>query len=203
VAADAIEQSWGEPDAGVWELDPDHWTHSRLVCAAGLRAIARDAGLERRLALADALVADAAARAVHASGRWQRSPRDERVDAALLLGALRGATAADDPRATATLAAVENELTEDGYRYRFRPDSRPLEQAEGAFALCGFWLALAYHQRGNRVLAARWFERNRAACGPPGLLTVEFDVTQRQLRGNIPQAFVHALLLESAAALAR
>jgi hypothetical protein len=28
-------------------------------------------------------------------------------------------------------------------------------------------------------------------------------VTERQLRGNLPQAFVHALLLESAVALAR
>ena len=47
--------------------------------------------------------------------------------------------------------------------------------------------------------AARWFERTRAACGPPGLLAEEFDVAQRQLRGNLPQAFVHALLLECAA----
>jgi GH15 family glucan-1,4-alpha-glucosidase len=32
------------------------------------------------------------------------------------------------------------------------------------------------------------------------LLSEEFDVTQRQLRGNIPQAFVHAMVLECAAA---
>ena len=50
--------------------------------------------------------------------------------------------------------------------------------------------------RAGTLEAARWFERNRAACGPPGLLTEEFDVGQRQLRGNLPQAFVHALLLE-------
>ncbi|MEV6931499.1 hypothetical protein AB0M46_44385 [Dactylosporangium sp. NPDC051485] len=30
-----------------------------------------------------------------------------------------------------------------------------------------------------------------------------YDVRQRQLRGNLPQAFVHALLLESAAVLGR
>ncbi|HZS20272.1 MAG TPA: glycoside hydrolase family 15 protein, partial [Pseudonocardiaceae bacterium] len=52
------------------------------------------------------------------------------------------------------------------------------------------------------VAAARWFERNRTACGPPGLLTEEFDVAQRQLRGNLPQAFVHALLFETAHRLA-
>lgn len=37
-----------------------------------------------------------------------------------------------------------------------------------------------------------------AACGPPGLLAEEYDVRQRQLRGNLPQAFVHAMLLEAA-----
>ena len=67
--------------------------------------------------------------------------------------------------------------------------------------LCGFWMALALHQQGRPLQAARWFERNRAACGPPGLLSEEFDVTQRQLRGNLPQAFAHALLLECAATL--
>ena len=46
--------------------------------------------------------------------------------------------------------------------------------------------------------ALRWFERNRGALGPPGLFTEEYDVVQRQLRGNLPQAFVHALLLETA-----
>jgi GH15 family glucan-1,4-alpha-glucosidase len=48
----------------------------------------------------------------------------------------------------------------------------------------------------------RWFERNRAACGPPGLLSEEYDVTQHQMRGNLPQGFAHALLLEAAIRLA-
>lgn len=42
----------------------------------------------------------------------------------------------------------------------------------------------------------RWFERTRSACGPAGLFAEEYDVAQRQPRGNIPQGFVHALLLE-------
>ena len=40
-AADAITARWTEPDAGIWEIDNQPWTHSRLICAAGLRAIAR------------------------------------------------------------------------------------------------------------------------------------------------------------------
>ncbi|MGI8428247.1 MAG: glycoside hydrolase family 15 protein [Solirubrobacteraceae bacterium] len=203
-AIDAIEQRWPEADtdAGIWEIEPDAWTHSRLICAAGLRQIAQcpPAGEQaaRWVSLADKIVADTAAHALHPSGRWQRSPGDPRIDAALLLPAIRGAIPPSDPRSIATLHAVGSELTQDGYCYRYRPDERPLGASEGAFLLCGFLLALSYEQQGDRVTAARWFERNRAGCGPPGLCSEEFDVSQRQLRGNLPQAFVHALLLECA-----
>ncbi|MFI8461854.1 glycoside hydrolase family 15 protein [Kitasatospora sp. NPDC085464] len=207
-AADAIAARHGENDAGIWELHPDRWTHSRLTCAAGLRALATahpasGRGLAARWeAQADRIVTDADRDCLHPTGRWQRSPSEEGVDAALLLPALRGAIPADDPRTRATLNAVLAELCEDYYCYRFRHDQRPLQDAEGAFLLCGFLVALAHHQQGNEREALRWFERNRAACGPPGLYAEEFDVAQRQLRGNLPQAFVHALMLETAHRLA-
>lgn len=200
-AASAIEARWQEPDAGIWELDTRRWTHSTLTCAAGLRAVADHAPHaqgERWLDLARTLVDHARARCTHPSGRWQRAPDDERIDAALLLSAIRGAVPATDRVSRRTLDAVRTSLSSDGYVYRFRHDNRPLAEAEGAFLLCGFLLALADHQQGNTFEAVRWFERNRAACGTPALFTEEFDVVERQLRGNLPQAFVHALLLETA-----
>jgi GH15 family glucan-1,4-alpha-glucosidase len=204
-AVAAIEQRGGDPDAGIWELDDRRWTHSRLTCAAGLRAIAGHAPAAqgaRWSGLADAILADTTAHCLHPSGRWQRAPDDERIDAALIIPALRGALPTSDPRTAATLAAAMDELGSDGYMYRYRIDERPLGEAEGAFLLCGFMTSLALHQQGRELEANRWFERNRAACGPPGLLAEEYDVAQRQLRGNLPQAFVHALLLESAQRLA-
>ncbi len=200
-AIEAIEARWQEPDAGIWEIEPDHWTHSRLICVAGLRAIGahqRSERASRWTALADAIVATTGEQALHRDGRWQRSPTDPRIDAALLLPAIRGGISPDDPRTLATLHAVEGELTQDGYCYRYRPDERALGEAEGAFLLCGFLLSLAWAQQGEPVRAARWFERNRAACGPSGLLSEEFDVAQRQQRGNLAQAFVHAALLQCA-----
>jgi alpha,alpha-trehalase len=206
IAADAIAQRWSEDDAGIWEIDNQPWTHSRLICVAGLRAAARNCTTEPQAsewsALADAILADTSAHAVHPSGRWQRSASDPGLDAALLMPAIRGGVPADDPRTAGTLRAYLAELTQDGYAYRFRHDERPLGEAEGAFLLCGFVLALALQQQGQELEAARWFERNRAACGSPGLYAEEYDVAERQLRGNLPQAFVHAMLLECAARLA-
>jgi GH15 family glucan-1,4-alpha-glucosidase len=213
VAADGIGKRWNEPDAGIWELDDRRWTHSRLACVSGLRAIAAAAAVgapgghgHREAAqwssLADTIAASLSD-VVHPSGRWQRAPDDERVDAALLMPMIRGGFAADDPRNLATVEAVRRELAADGYVYRFRHDGRPLDQAEGAFLLCGFWMALVEHACGDPVAAAHWFERNRSACGPAALYTEEYDVHQRQLRGNMPQAFVHAALLECAVTLSR
>ena len=195
-AAQAIEERWRESDAGIWEVDPDHWTHSRLICVAGCERSAHLVPAVSKLLAGSRLPMRS----------WPRPPRPRsihlaagsvrrvtRLDAALLLPAIRGAIPADDPRTLATLAAFERELTADGYAYRFRPDERPLGEAEGAFLLCGFIMSLAKGQQGEWVDAARWFERNRAACGPPGLFSEEFDVTQRHTSRELPQAFVHAL----------
>ncbi|WP_405431380.1 glycoside hydrolase family 15 protein [Micromonospora sp. NBC_00617] len=204
LAAAVIERRWSEPDSGIWELPPRQWTHSKLTCVAGLRAAARVGSRDlvgRWSALADGILADASAHGLGPGGRWQRAYDDPRIDSALLLPGIRGALAPDDPRTESTRRAVLAELTEDGYLYRFRPDRRPLGDAEGAFLLCGFMAALAAWQAGDAVSANRWFERNRAACGPPGLYTEEYDVRQRQLRGNLPQSFVHALMLETAVTL--
>ena len=201
---ETITSRWTEPDAGIWELEDDWWIQSRLACVAGLRVAARDmpgADTTRLLSLADAIMAETSKRGLGTDGAWKRAPGRAGVDASLLLAPVRGALPADDPRSRATLAAVTEQLGQDGYLYRYAADDRPLGSAEGAFLMCGFAMSLAQLADGNRVEAYRWFERQRAACGTPGLLAEEFDVQQRQLRGNLPQGFVHALLLEASQTL--
>lgn len=205
IVVDAIERRWTEPDAGIWELDDQWWTHSRLACFSGLNSYAHFAPRSERArlgSLADAILVETERRSLHADGFWQRTPDDQRVDAALLLPGIRGGFEPRDPRSIATLDAVQRDLVDDGYVYRYRPAGRTLGEQEGAFLLCGFVLALAQLNAGRPLGAYRCFERNRAASGTPGLLSEEFDVEQRQLRGNLPQAFVHAMLLETSVRLA-
>ncbi|HEU4568300.1 MAG TPA: glycoside hydrolase family 15 protein [Marmoricola sp.] len=205
-AVGAIAERWEQPDAGVWEIEPQRWTHSRLICVAGLRGMAELAPRSQAdewARLADRLERAVESECVSPEGRWMRAPGDQRVDGSLLIPVLRGAMPPDDPRTRATVHAVKEELGEDHYLYRFRHTSGPLAAVEGAFLLCGFHMSAALSVLGEDVEAARWFERNRSACGPPGLLTEEFDVVQRQLRGNLPQAFVHGALIEASARLSR
>jgi alpha,alpha-trehalase len=197
----AIEERRDDPDAGIWELDDRRWAHSRLTCTAGLRAVAERRGGETGAAwekLAESLLDSVDGDCLH-DGRWQRSPDDTSVDAALVIPGIRGAVPPTDPRHRRTYEAIIDELADDGYVYRFRQKTgTPLHDAEGAFVLSGFHLSLAALQQGDVSSALRWFERNRGSLGPPGLFAEEYDVVERQLRGNLPQAFVHALLLETA-----
>jgi GH15 family glucan-1,4-alpha-glucosidase len=106
IAAEAIGKRWHEPDAGIWELDDQHWTPSCLACVSGLRSIAAAAQgppgghghrqAARWSALADQILASLGS-SLHATGRWQRSPTDPRVDAALLLPVVRGTLTDDEP----------------------------------------------------------------------------------------------------------
>ncbi|MFG2794094.1 glycoside hydrolase family 15 protein [Streptomyces sp. NPDC048419] len=204
VAVDAVERNWQRDDAGLWELENRWWTHSRLCVVGGLQRIgAVFPGPDgRRCAdLAETILAETRRRCLHPDGQWRRAADDDGPEAALLVTMARGCPTAADPSSPATRAFIEEKLAQDGYLYRFDHPDGPLGEAEGAFLLCGFAMALATHRLGDRVGAFRWFERTRAACGPPGLFAEEYDVRQRQLRGNTPQAFVHALLLECAARL--
>jgi GH15 family glucan-1,4-alpha-glucosidase len=205
LAADAVAEHWQDPDAGIWELKPAWWTHSRLAAAVGLQAAAAavpGGGKQGWDRLAAKIVNRTKQRCRHPDGYWQRAADDSRLDAAVLR------PLAIDPRLcgarslTPTRRAIQEKLTEDDYVYRFRHDDAPLGEAEGAFLLCGFFMARACHVENKPVDAARWFERTRTSCGPAGLFTEEYDVLQRQMRGNLPQAFVHALLLETAVILA-
>ena len=158
---------WSEPDAGIWELDNRPWTHSRLICAAGLRAMA--ALRPRRHT----------ARLDH-PGRRHRSPTPPTACTPPAAGNARPTTRAWTPRCCCPRCAAPSRpptrapsppaapsppsSTEDGYVYRFRQDARPLGEAEGAFALCGFLMALAAAPAGGR---RRRPPAGSNATGPP------------------------------------
>ncbi|WP_275562024.1 glycoside hydrolase family 15 protein [Streptomyces sp. 5-6(2022)] len=204
VAVDAVERNWTRPDAGLWELENHWWTHSRLCAVAGLRAAAHAVGGRAARdwdGLADTILRETRRRCLSPRGLWRRAEGDDGPEAALLLPLARGCLPPDDPSGPRTRRFIAERLSEDGYLYRFGHGDRPLGEAEGAFLLCGFMMALAAHHQRDPVTAFRWFERTRAACGSPGLFAEEYDVGQRQLRGNLPQAFVHAQLLEAAVRL--
>ena len=69
---------------------------------------------------------------------------------------------------------------------------------EGAFLACSCWLADCYRLQGRDPEAVALLERVIAVANDVGLLSEEFHVPSRALVGNIPQAFTHLALVNTA-----
>ena len=139
------------------------------------------------------------ARAAPRRATGSARPPTPRVDAALLLPGLRGARARRRPADDRDPGGGRARSLPGRVLLSVPPRRPPARRRRGRVSDVRVHdVARLRSAGGSRSGRRAWFERNRTACGSPGLLTEEYDVRQRQLRGNLPQAFVHALLLECA-----
>ena len=122
------------------------------------------------------------------------------LDASTLLAALFGFLPGDDPRLRASVLAIADELTEDGFvlRYRTGETDDGLSGKEGTFLICSFWLVSALAIIGETGRARDLMERLLREASPLGLYAEEFEVATSRHLGNFPQAFSHLALIEAA-----
>ena len=107
---------------------------------------------------------------------------------------------ADDERLRASVLAIADELTDQGYvlRYRTGETDDGLSGKEGTFLICSFWLVSALAIIGERQRARDLMERLLNVASPLGLYAEEFDADTGRHLGNFPQAFSHLALIEAA-----
>ena len=119
------------------------------------------------------------------------------------LAALFGFLPADDERLRASVLAIADELTEQGYvlRYRTGETDDGLSGKEGSFLICSFWLVSGLTIVGEHQRARDLMEKLLRVASPLGLYAEEFDADTGRHLGNFPQAFSHLALIEAAARL--
>ena len=122
------------------------------------------------------------------------------LDASTLLAPLFGFLPGSDERAHASVMAIAQELSEDGFvlRYRTEQTDDGLSGKEGTFLICSFWLVSGLAVVGEHQMARDLFERLLRVASPLGLYAEEFDVATGFHLGNFPQAFSHLALIEAA-----
>jgi GH15 family glucan-1,4-alpha-glucosidase len=122
------------------------------------------------------------------------------VQLSVLLIPLVGFLPPSDPRVVSTVAAVEKRLLRDGLvlRYDAVDGTDGLKGDEGAFLACSFWLADNLYLLGRHDDARRLFERLFTMRNDVGLLSEEYDLHNKRLIGNFPQAFSHIALINTA-----
>lgn len=86
-------------------------------------------------------------------------------------------------------------------RYRTEQSDDGLPGREGAFLACSFWMANALHHIGRHDEARDQFERLLALRNDLGILSEEYDPHARRQLGNVPQAFSHVGLVNTARCL--
>jgi GH15 family glucan-1,4-alpha-glucosidase len=123
------------------------------------------------------------------------------LDASNLLAALFGFLPGGDERLRASVLAIADDLTEDGFvlRYRTGETDDGLSGKEGSFLICSFWLVSGLAVIGEEQRARDLMERLLSVASPLGLYAEEFDTSTGRHLGNFPQAFSHLALIEAAA----
>ncbi|MGF6711839.1 GH15 family glucan-1,4-alpha-glucosidase [Luteibacter sp. W1I16] len=205
---------WRQPDEGIWEIrgEPRHFVHSKVMAWLAFQRAAeqdrhgRDPAFTRRWrAIADEIKADILAKGVDPErGCFTQSYGSTELDASLLLVTLTDFLPPDDPRITATVRAIEEDLLVEGFvrRYDTRSGVDGLPPGEGEFLPCSFWLVENYVLLGRFDEARELFKRLIGLANDLGLLAEEYDPRSKRLLGNFPQAFSHVALVNAAFSLA-
>jgi GH15 family glucan-1,4-alpha-glucosidase len=208
--ASCATKVWRNPDQGIWEArgKPQHYVSSKLMCWVALDRAAKLAAIRGADDLhatwqetADEIHADILAHGVSERGVLRQHYDTDALDASVLLAALFGFLPPEDKRLRATVLAVAEELTENGFVLRYLTDETDdgLSGKEGTFLICSFWLVSALAVIGEQQRARDLMEKLLRIASPLGLYAEEFDVETAHHLGNFPQAFSHLALIQAAA----
>ncbi len=205
-----LELVWESPDEGIWETrgGPQQFTYSKMMAWVAfdraIRAMEHEeveAPLERWRGIRQKIHDQICERAFDAElGSFVQMYGSKALDASLLLMPLVGFLPGSDARVRGTIEAIEKTLMRDGLvlRYDTHRVDDGLPAGEGVFLACSFWMVSALKAIGREDDARALFVRLLELRNDVGLLSEEYDVADKRLVGNFPQAFSHIALVNAA-----
>jgi GH15 family glucan-1,4-alpha-glucosidase len=209
-----LEEHWAEADEGLWEVRGPrrHFVHSKVMAWVAFDRAASYAEQAGKTDLAvrwrvtrDEIKREVCEKGYNAErGAFTQYYGATELDASVLLISDVGFLDADDPRIVSTMKVLQRDLMQDGFLRRYELPAGGtsgvdgLPGSEGAFLACSFWLANALELSGRHEEAVELFERLLALRNDVGLLSEEYDPRYGRLVGNMPQAFSHVPLVQTA-----
>ncbi len=205
-----LETIWDKPDQGIWESrgEPQQFTYSKVMAWVAFDRAVRaasqlgcDAPVDRWKQIRDAIHNEVCEKGFNNEmGSFVQVYGSTELDASLLVLPLVGFLPSDDPRVVGTVEAIEQHLMPHGLvmRYDTSKVDDGLPPGEGLFIACSFWLVSALQRIGREADARKLFDRLLQLRNDVGLLSEEYDVDQKRLVGNFPQALSHIALVNAA-----
>lgn len=191
---------WQAPDHGIWEArtEPRHYTHSKLMCWVALDRgikIAEHYGFPAPLTewevQREAVRRDILSKGWNqARGSFVQHYGSEAVDAALLLIPLTHFLPVKDPRVSATIRLIEQELLQGDLIQRYQADDGLPGQEQG-FLICLFWYLNCLILQGRLDETEEHLRRVSDYSNHLGLFGEQYDPNYREITGNFPQGFSH------------
>jgi GH15 family glucan-1,4-alpha-glucosidase len=201
-----------QPDAGLWEYRDRSriHTYSSAMCWAACDRLARIAarlGLEDRAAYWGAAANAVRERILAAAWSEKRNSfvgsfAGSDLDASLLTLANLGFVKPHDPRFLGTVAAIEAELKQGPYLFRYA-DADDFGTPKTAFNICTFWYIEALAAVGRRDEARELFVNMLQKRNSLGLLSEDLDPRTGELWGNFPQTYSMVGIIMGAMRLSR
>lgn len=203
-------QCYDQPDAGLWELRGSARVHtfSAVMCWAACDRLARIAehlGVTER-----ALYWREQAQEIHDTvcrrawnverGAFVSTFEGDAMDASLLLLAEIGFLEPTDPRFSATVSAVEQDLRCGDFIFRY-VEKDDFGEPENAFLVCTFWFVNALAALGRRDEARQLFEKLLSCRNRHGLLAEHIDPRTGEQWGNFVQTYSMVGLINAAVRL--
>ena len=202
-SADRAMKEWQSPDSGIWEIrEPKTFVESTMWCYVALdRAskMARELGYDEDWQRWEPVRKKIKSHIV--SEGWSEKKKafamvfgGEDLDAANLLMPLVGFLPAKDPKMSATIQRIREELSEDDLIYRYRVDDGQLGKV-GTFTVCSFWMVDCLTRLGKLREAEGLLNQLTKRSNHLGLYSEEIDPKTGEALGNFPQAYTHMGLI--------
>ena len=196
-------------DAGPWEIRTEWREHSfsNLACYAGL---ARGVELQKLGFLKDypgnltqqLERAEKSLEAAVRDGALRNGPKDDTVDASLLMMPVFRHSSTEVCSKTVDLIARSLQMQDSpkGYLYRYlRKDD--FGKPQSAFLVCGFWLVQALTKCSRQEEGREILKNLLPAANSLGLYAEHFEPITGVQSGNFPQAYSHVGLINAAFAV--
>ena len=131
-------------------------------------------------------------------GRFVRSlaPRDERIDASVLLALKLGLLPSDDPRFALTVDVVEHRLWNGALGGLARYEGDEYYGRENPWIVCTLWLAEARLRLGDRERCRALIEWAADHATPTRLLPEQIDATSAEPRSATPLTWSHSTFVD-------
>jgi len=202
-----VKRNWTKPDRGIWEIrtEQKHFTFSKVLCWTAIdraikiaELIKMESYITKWTKLAETIKEDILENAWNEKvGAFTQYYGSDDLDASNLLMETYGFIEARDPKYISTVLATQRDLTRNGLMYRYK-NTDDFGLPSSSFTICSFWLINSLAKIGRKKEARKLFDQLLGYSNHVGLFSEDIDFESKRLLGNIPQAYSHLALIETA-----